>query len=43
MTNYKLNPSDFDDETASDSERAVEYWGDPDVNPDTGKDYDYED
>ena len=42
MIENKLNPSNFDEENESDSERAVEYWGDPDVNPDTGRDYDYE-
>ena len=31
---------DFDEENATDSEKAQEWWGDPDVNPHTGRDYD---
>ena len=35
--------SDFDEENASDSEKANEWWGDPDVDPNTGRDKDDDD
>lgn len=34
---------DFDEENSTDEERAQEWWGDPDVDPYTGRDYDEDD
>ena len=41
MYNSELD-SDFDWDSATDRERAQEIWGNPDVDPNTGTDYDEE-
>lgn len=33
---FGLDP-DFDEENATREEKAQQWWGDPDVNPDTGR------
>ncbi|WP_262501978.1 hypothetical protein [Polaribacter atrinae] len=39
MIDYKcFGPDDdFDEETATPREKAQQWWGDPDVNPNTGR------
>lgn len=42
MTNDPISgfDPDFDEDNATDSEKAEEWWGNPDVDPYTGRDYD---
>jgi hypothetical protein len=43
MVNYSYKmfgpDPDFDEENSTPEERAQEWWGDPDVNPNTGRPY----
>lgn len=37
---HTFGPSeDFDEDNASNSEKSTEWWGDPDVDPSTGREY----